>query len=407
MALDSRGLGRDYEILSTKFDIERTLLLQWARRTNLLRPDRGTDYDRRLNDPTTQSSVSSILCCIRLLLGDETSLSQRYGLEQCTDVLMTNHTSSVSGPLRDKFIREFKAFSQRVDQRNQKANWPTKFKWVIRDKKRFEGLVMEMAYFTTKLNETLPTTTEITSSLALTEGDLEGMPLNDLQLILEATTGQRVIGTQNAIDKICQEHILRKLWFRTMDDREQDLAPAHVKTLDWALEPPTDEFEWDNLAHWLQSGSGIYWISGKAGSGKSTLMKHLIHKLQTQNLLAAWASGPCTLASFFFWNLGTADQKTQEGLSKTLLYQVLSRNRDLINVAFPTMWKDILYTGHDVNPPSPSETKYAFKVLVENSAGVGKICFFIDGLDELSSPVGQFQIASPPSKTCQSFSCIT
>ena len=36
---DSRQLGRDYEILETKFDIEKTLLLQWANRIRLLSPD--------------------------------------------------------------------------------------------------------------------------------------------------------------------------------------------------------------------------------------------------------------------------------------------------------------------------------------------------------------------------------
>lgn len=36
----------------------------------------------------------------------------------------------------------------------------------------------------------------------------------------------------------------------------------------------------DSIAEWLESGSGVYWISGKAGSGKSTLMKHLFWDLE-------------------------------------------------------------------------------------------------------------------------------
>lgn len=382
MVIDSRGLGRDYEILSTKFDIERTILLQWARRTNLLHPM----YDRRLDDATTQSSVLRILSCIRLILGDEASLKQRYGLRQSTAVFAVDTATSVSGPLMDTFFEEFEAFNLRIDQHNRTNNWSTKFRWVIRDKQRFESLVTEIAHFTTKLNEILPVTNGMGPWRAVTEHDLRGMGLNDLKIILEASVGHNTISesAQNAITFACQDRILRRLWFRTMDDRERAVAPAHAKTLQWALEPPEDDFPWDDLSHWLRLGSGIYWISGKAGSGKSTLTKYLYHNPQTRRLLAEWASGPYVLTKFFFWNLGTAEQKTQEGLSRAWLYQILSDNRSLIASTLPYMWKEVLNTENDVSLPSQSETMYAFQTLSENSSHVGKICFFIDGLDEFA-----------------------
>jgi hypothetical protein len=46
----SRDLGRDYEILDNKIDIERTILLQWADHVRLL----GPDCDSRLNEASTQ-----------------------------------------------------------------------------------------------------------------------------------------------------------------------------------------------------------------------------------------------------------------------------------------------------------------------------------------------------------------
>ncbi|KAF7503037.1 hypothetical protein GJ744_004713 [Endocarpon pusillum] len=72
----ARLLGRDYEILSTKLDVEKVLLLQWAERTNLLQPH----YDPHLDDPRIRAIVVQVVTSIRLLLSDTNSLQQRYGL---------------------------------------------------------------------------------------------------------------------------------------------------------------------------------------------------------------------------------------------------------------------------------------------------------------------------------------
>jgi hypothetical protein len=66
--------------------------------------------------------------------------------------------------------------------------------------------------------------------------------------------------------------ILNRLWFRLIDDRKNHIAEAHSKTLEWAINPPASGVVWDDLGQWLRSGHGIYWIHGKPGSGKSTLM---------------------------------------------------------------------------------------------------------------------------------------
>jgi predicted ATPase len=71
-----------------------------------------------------------------------------------------------------------------------------------------------------------------------------------------------------------------------MNDRKESISTAHNKTLHWPLEPPRGEFPWDDLSKWLQFDSGIYWISGKAGSGKSTLMKHIYRQQKTRQLLS-------------------------------------------------------------------------------------------------------------------------
>ena len=95
-----------------------------------------------------------------------------------------------------------------------------------------------------------------------------------------------------------------------------------------------------------RSSPGIYWIAGKAGCGKSTLMKFLYEHKDTQKALRHWA-GKHTLvtARYYFWSGGrvqqaeTALQRSQEGLLRTLLLEVLEKNRQITTVALPDRWK--------------------------------------------------------------------
>lgn len=48
-----------------------------------------------------------------------------------------------------------------------------------------------------------------------------------------------------------------------------------------------------------------YWITGKPGSGKSTLMKFIRHHTETTDILKAWAGDDDIVqAAFYFWNSG-------------------------------------------------------------------------------------------------------
>ncbi|TID01796.1 hypothetical protein CH35J_004569 [Colletotrichum higginsianum] len=70
--------------------------------------------------------------------------------------------------------------------------------------------------------------------------------------------------------------LLACLYFRQEIVRFHDIKPAHKGTFEWIYSEPrlgANGATWTNFHDWLQNDSGIYWISGKAGSGKSTLMK--------------------------------------------------------------------------------------------------------------------------------------
>lgn len=185
--------------------------------------------------------------------------------------------------------------------------------------------------------------------------------------------------------------ILKDLHFKTMTHRYEEVAEAHQTTFNWIFDESTDEQKpWANFSEWLRNGEGVYWIRGKAGSGKSVLMRHIVEDPRTRQNLRTWASGnlPLHFGSFFFWLSGTREQKSQQGLLRSLLFQVLNQRPGLIPVVFPLLWARS-YTGAVSNMPGVFKEawtlrslKDAFRLLVNQEIVPIKLCLFIDGLDE-------------------------
>lgn len=149
-----------------------------------------------------------------------------------------------------------------------------------------------------------------------------------------------------------------------MEDKESDLTP------------------WDDLKKWLREGNGIYWLSGKAGSGKSTLMKYIDQDPRTMEFLEEWASPmPLARASFYFWNPGTSMQKSQLGLLRSLLYEILLKRPSLIPKVLPSHWQSGSAHGWSSFSWTLSGLLSALKVLSEEEFKTN-FCFLIDGLDE-------------------------
>jgi hypothetical protein len=102
--------------------------------------------------------------------------------------------------------------------------------------------------------------------------------------------------SEEACQTITQQRILNSLAFSDMHSRFDAVDTAHYKTFEWIFEdtPGVEDGERDPSAresfiHWLSSGKGIFHVSGKLGSGKSTLMKFLCDHDRTEAELQKWA----------------------------------------------------------------------------------------------------------------------
>ncbi|KAH8759890.1 hypothetical protein F5883DRAFT_647788 [Diaporthe sp. PMI_573] len=223
---------------------------------------------------------------------------------------------------------------------------------------------------------------------------------------------------------IARDRILNCLSYEGMNRRSNMVVETHSNTYEWILEDestakeaPT-EGEKDNLVEnasdlpqiiedaekvrardklrtWLESGTSrdVFHLSGKLGSGKSTLMKHIRASPRTEEKLDKWADGrKLTIANFYFWNIGSDYEKSLQGLYTSLLYQIFSQCPDIIPKVWPSHWaqaNSAPWLAPKVIEVSNRDIIQAFERVVQSADVLKSHCFafFIDGLDEFQSTV--------------------
>lgn len=358
--------GHEAAMIVTKLDLEKFILLEWSENVKIFEVHR----DQRLQSQETRRFVNEILDRILHLLSDSFELEDQHGLkdektwiedlkkslaaernatlnpeekrhdaqsvtsEEVPSRLFTSHDEVP--PMSDPCLERLGLHLQRPCENGHGI----RAHWVIVSVAKFEVLIDKLASLLTRLRKHFPLNPVLRSSV-----DLEAVKTSHLEIIVEAAKEHRekiADSTKHILrERKTRQQILDTLWFRTIDQRRDSISQAHERTFQWALEKTNYERPWDDICQWLQEGTGIYWISGKAGSGKSTLMKYIYSSESTKHYLSQWAgSNTCIMANFFFWYLGTSEQNTQQGLARGLLYQVLSAQPELISKALPAMWKE-------------------------------------------------------------------
>ena len=231
---------------------------------------------------------------------------------------------------------------------------------------------------------------------------------------------------QASRDLQAQQEFKNRLWFPQVFSRRDDITEAHQGTYCWILQPPDDsgsaesnesgleraensqeawrreyEFDgpieqrqqWPNFVTWLEHGEEIYWLNGKPGSGKSTLMRYITEEIfqnsVSKEALTKWADGTeIVTVSLFFWGLGnTALQKNHQGMLQSLLFQIADQRQDLIPLMMDRQVSSAHARGESLQPlPIHEWTVRRLRAVLEqlllHKPPSVSFCFFIDGLDE-------------------------
>ena len=195
--------------------------------------------------------------------------------------------------------------------------------------------------------------------------------------------------SKNAIDQHSLEQFRDSLSFEYIGSRQQ-LNDAYPDTCTWiwkTSEGDHQKLPWYDFPLWLECGNGIYWIQGKPGSGKSTLMNYVSEHEELHARLATWTDGrPYVTAVFFFWRLGSSEQKSIQGLLRSLLLQILEKGPAHLTARLVSF---VRMQGRDGQQGGQHRVRWSIKLLLETLwaaiyelEGLWSLCFLIDGLDE-------------------------
>jgi hypothetical protein len=186
-------------------------------------------------------------------------------------------------------------------------------------------------------------------------------------------------------EKELLQRMLSRLRFYGMRERHERILPAYHKTFEWLYDGlEKSNKPWASFSDWLSNDNKLYWITGKPGAGKSTIMKFLYHDPRTAQQLKIWAAErPLVIAAFFFWNSGGIMQMSQIGLLRSILFDILHQCPQFVSKAFPERWEIFRLFGEDTSPFEEFELRRALNTLVQECSTSKKLCIFVDGLDEL------------------------
>ena len=162
------------------------------------------------------------------------------------------------------------------------------------------------------------------------------------------------------------------LSFPGYNAREGHITAAYPGTCNWVLED-------EDFGAWIQSANGIFWIKGKPGSGKSTIMKYLLDPIKSGEASGLSDVFPVYTATFF--NARDSSLETShEGFLRSSIIQILHQKPEL----FKYIEGDYLGSKKQL---SESLLTKMLKTLVRQCSLTSRLGFLVDALDECDSPI--------------------
>lgn len=234
---------------------------------------------------------------------------------------------------------------------------------------------------------------------SMTEGHHNGADANQEVDGLATRLKELSLDTLHVRNSRKIEDILASLDYPQRSARHEAIPEAHAETFEWVLHGPktrildNDEAQSASdmdpnrgkLFEWLETGTGIFWVSGKPGSGKSTFMKYVADHPATARSLKSWAATTDqrpVIMSHYFWSAGFPIQKSQHGLWRSLLLGLLRQAPDLMPAVCEELWNISDDVPGRNNKWSICQLRKSLEFFAKISPIGYRFCIFIDGLVE-------------------------
>ncbi|KAK1982789.1 ankyrin repeat-containing domain protein [Colletotrichum cereale] len=165
--------------------------------------------------------------------------------------------------------------------------------------------------------------------------------------------------------------LMDSLRFGQIDSRYESIKAAHAKTCHWLL-GHSDYLCWLD-PNKMADHHGFLWISGKPGTGKSTIMKYAFSQA-TKN-----ATPESAVISFFFNARGDYLERTIEGMYRSLLLQLLEKFPKLQVVLDDVVAASFVHSGS-----GQFNISLVQDLVLKAIAKLGRqeVTCFVDALDE-------------------------
>ncbi|RBA20181.1 hypothetical protein FPRO05_08626 [Fusarium proliferatum] len=165
-----------------------------------------------------------------------------------------------------------------------------------------------------------------------------------------------------------EQIFISRVRYDTIKERELTIKEAHKGTFRWIFNDNNAGTSPIGFKEWLASDGSLYWITGKPGSGKSTLMKYLLQTIDESSsenrcseYLQQWAGDQkLTIVAFHFWAIGS-DRRARRDCFEPFLSSFFARIQRRL---------------------SQDELEDMFRHAVKHISSRAKLALFVDGLDE-------------------------